>query len=889
MSFHLKTYQRAALDSLTRFLAHAQTAGLPTAWSAELKSQQLPSAVAAVPYRTDPFGDVPCVCLRIPTGGGKTLMASHAITRIAKEWCAVDYPVALWLTPSDVIRSQTLSALQTPGHPYSEALRVAYGPALRVCDLDAVHTIAPQDIGRTAIVIVATIQSFRIDDTANRRVYAFSESFEPHFRNLTPQQTEGLEKVTEADLAAEHQTFLTRANLGQVKTSLANLLALARPIVIVDEAHNTKTDRSFEALKRLNPACILELTATPIPKKTNVLYSVGAQELASEDMIKLPIALAEHTEWQAAVRDAILRRKQLETEALREPDYLRPLVLFQAEDKSSSVTVEVLRKHLIEQEHVLEQEIAVATGSQRELDGINLFDPHCPVRYVITVEALKEGWDCSFAYVLCSLQNVRSGKDVEQLLGRVLRMPYARRRKSAALNRAYAHVVARSFSEAADALVDRMVENMGFEQLDAAAVILPDPGIGDLFSENTQPPPPRVPTFVHDLPAQAAAELASHPDVKVIAMPGALTAQVSVRGNVTEALLEAMLAALPKKQQTEVLRGVERHNALVQASLAPADRGIPFAPVPLLCVQLQGELELIERQTLIELMQYDLLRSDPRPELPGFNLVESSNQFEIYVQNARLQFKQTNASQLSLDNVPTDSTEADLIASLDAQVRQPDVLQSELQTWIGRLIGHLIQERGFTLTGLVRARFALAKAIEQRLSDNRAKARAQGFQSLLFERADLVLATSPHWQFRFAAGRYPARNSYSGRMQLPKHYFPQIANLKSQGEEFECAKIIAHHPRVKHWVRNLERLPDFAFWLPTATDYFYPDFIAELDDGRLLVVEYKGEVYATNDDSREKRLVGDRWAKTSGNVFLMAEALANGMNVTQQIDAAIKP
>lgn len=90
-------------------------------------------------------------------------------------------------------------------------------------------------------------------------------------------------------------------------------------------------------------------------------------------------------------------------------------------------------------------------------------------------------------------------------------------------------------------------------------------------------------------------------------------------------------------------------------------------------------------------------------------------------------------------------------------------------------------------------------------------------------------------------------------------------------------------------MRNLEQLPEFAFWLPTATDYFYPDFVAELNDGRLLIVEYKGDGYATNDDSREKRLVGERWAQTTGQRFVMVEKMLNGMNMAAQIRAAIKP
>jgi type III restriction enzyme len=93
------------------------------------------------------------------------------------------------------------------------------------------------------------------------------------------------------------------------------------------------------------------------------------------------------------------------------------------------------------------------------------------------------------------------------------------------------------------------------------------------------------------------------------------------------------------------------------------------------------------------------------------------------------------------------------------------------------------------------------------------------------------------------------------------------------------------HPKVKHWVRNVEKEEHFSFWLPTATDYFYPDFICELVDGRLLAVEYKGEPYRSNDDSREKAQVGHRWETTSDGrcLFLMAVADDGGRDVATQI------
>lgn len=896
-TFTLKTYQSDALKALALFLLQAETMGLEAAWA---HAMQRDGGNPGVPYRSDELGEAPALCLRIPTGGGKTLLASHAIPRIAQAWTHREFPVALWLVPSDTIRSQTLSALQSPEHAYRAALHAAYGDLFVVCELDALHTVPPQDFGRKAVIVVATIQSFRVTNKAGRRVYAMSEAWETHFRslNLTPQQAaeRGLACVEEADLADENQTFLKRADLGRVKNSLANWLAWQQPIVIVDEAHNAKTPLSLAMLKGIRPSCVLDLTATPVPSKTNVLYSVSARQLEAEDMIKLPIMLAEHeTGWQDAVRDALLRRTHLETEAAHEPQYVRPIVLFQAQDKGGEATAGVVKQHLVEAHHIDEREIAVATGSQRELDGVDLFDPTCPVRYVITVDALKEGWDCSFAYVLCSLQNLRSNQAVEQLLGRVLRMPYAKKRKSPALNKAYVHVIARSFSEAANSLVDSLTQGMGFDALSAASVLLPDEN--DLFGTAGDSPADahadRGLTLEVELTAQDPAALRvalqAQPDVQVV--PGeseGAPVRLRLTGPVTEATRGAIFSIAAHADKPRLEQQFDQHDARLNALRSPAERDVPFAAIPQLCVRVQGELELIERETLGELIEFDLLRADARPELPGFDLVQQSDLFEIYLEGERVRLKQADAAQLSLDAIPTDATELDLVRALERQVRRAGLTQVETQAYVQKLVSHLLHDRGFTLTGLIRSRFQLGQMMSKRIDSVVASARNQGFQNLLFGRTDAELAHDPAWSFQFQKGRYPVRQAYDGRWRFQKHYYSQIAKLKSEGEEFECAKALDREAAVKHWVRNLEQLPEFAFWLPTATDYFYPDFVAELGDGRLLVVEYKGDGYATNDDSREKRLVGERWAQTTGQRFVMVEKTLNGMDMAAQIRAAMK-
>jgi hypothetical protein len=237
--------------------------------------------------------------------------------------------------------------------------------------------------------------------------------------------------VTAADaLSAKAGREMLARFAGQPRWSLANWLALRQPRVIFDEAHNTKTERSFEALKRLNPSLILALTATPTPKRSNVLFHVSAQQLQAEHMIKMPITLIEHTRsWQAAVFDAVQNQRLLEALSQQEEaepgpnqgSYLRPIVLLQAQNSGDPVNVDVLRAHLVDELQIPADPVVVATGTERGLAGLDLASRACTVRYIITVQALREGWDCPFAYILCAVQAIRSATAVAQLLGRVLR------------------------------------------------------------------------------------------------------------------------------------------------------------------------------------------------------------------------------------------------------------------------------------------------------------------------------------------------------------------------------------------------------------------------------------------------------------------------------------
>ncbi len=894
--FILKDYQGNALTALDLFFRQLRTSGLEAAWKQCAPLQEKQGQTWQAAYNAEALGETPAVCVRIPTGGGKTFLAAHAVARVGKTLADTDAPVALWLVPSDAIRSQTLASLSTPRNPCREALTSYFGERVRVCALDDLATVGPQEVGQSAIIVVATIQSFNVKEKTQRNVYSFDESFDRHFQGLIPQQEARLDRVSEADIAA--QPYLTTADLGRVKASLANWLTLNRPIVIVDEAHNNRTDQAFRTLNNLHPSCVIELTATPATS-SNVIFHVGASALQREDMIKLPIVLMEHpTGWKDAVRDAILTRDRLETMAAKEPEYIRPVLLFQAEAKNGEVTVEKLLDHLTspDGEKLERTQIAVATGDQKELNDIVLADPLCPIRFVITVEALKEGWDCPFAYVLCSLQDARSAKDVEQLLGRVMRMPYARPRLQSELGKAYAHIVAQGFARVADQLADRLVNNMGFEAYEAALAIAPVQNVLPLpgGSDQARPKPAEA---VISLPAVPTQPIPEELKDTVEIRPTTSGATAIVRGDLSEAVEDFLLTACNARQQQSVKDAIDKERTRQAALLSPSARGVLFAPLPQLCLMWDGELQPVEKRLLSELGDFDLFTDSIG--LAGFSIVERGATFEIDLEGGRVVYGEADSGQLHLNEVTAHTTENDLVRWLDRECRQIDLGQATLIKWLLALVRHLQADRGLTLTALVRAKYPLAEAIRREIERRRKTAITAGFQkSLPGFLAAPRLEDSFRYAFTFHPTHYPARPPYySGRYRFKKHYYPVIHDLRekrvdgSPAEEFVCARDIDANPSVKHWVRNVEQDARFSFWLPTATDYFYPDFVCELTDGRRLVIEYKGEPYKTNDDSREKAQIGHQWQQSSEGrcIFLFAVKKDDqGRNVGQQIEQAIK-
>ena len=867
----LKQYQTDTLSTLRRFLEEARIAGAKNAY--ESIAQEPEQAARSYGGRYEPLAklpNVPYVCLRLPTGGGKTILAAHAVSVARDAWIEKDYPLVLWLVPTNTIRRQTAEALKNPRHAYRRVLDDAFAGRVRVFDIADFTHIRPHDLRDHCCIVVGTIQTLRVKSTEGRKVYAHNEEMEPHF-SAVRQAASGLEKMDNGD----------------VKFSFANLLHRHRPLMIVDEAHNAVTGLTREMQARVNPCAIVEFTATP-QRKSNILYSVTAQELKREEMIKLPIALAEYDTWQNAVNGAIAARASLAETAKDDAFYIRPIVLLQAQPKNQEVTVDALKKHLMDIEQIPESKIAIATGDQRELDSIDLFDRTCPIEYVITIEALKEGWDCSFAYIFCSVSRIQSATDVEQLLGRVLRMPYAKRRQAPDLNKAYAFLSEPSFGEAARALADKLVD-MGFEEDEARDNIEPVQQTLDLQSDLFEPREKPEPVFRYTIPAtpEILSELseAEHDGLQVRETAEGQV-EIALTGWINQDREQAVAETLPEQERKGFATAVAQHRATVKEHLSPAEQGQPFN-VPRLMAEIQGTLEYADADVFMEYHDWSLLDYSPKIDEGEFAIRETARSFEIDLDGNRITYQfASEAEQLVLDMAAEGWTAEALVLWLDRQVRQMDIHQSELLKWLRQLVDHLLNTRGMSIAALMRCKFLLAKKIESKIAAIRQEERSSVYQQHLFASAANP-TVSFDAAFAFADDMYWDQRRYRGRWKPHKHFLgpdrvPAFDGA-DDGEEMQCAQVIDSLATVKYWIRNVARHPN-SFWLPTATDKFYPDFVALLTDGRLLVVEYKGTHIVEESDTNEKRTIGALWERESSGkgLFAVAEKMVDGKDLRQQ-------
>lgn len=864
MKLELKQYQQRTLDVVKAFFELTQTQSPKDAYEQVTADVDITTRLGAlrryVPNADSP--DTPQVMIKIPTGGGKTILATQAIKVIATA-CNVEYPFVLWFTPSETIREQTAEALKKATHPYRQALDAAFGGNVKVFGIDEKFQITPEDISDNVCVVVTTAQAFRHEQKQQNKynVYRNNENLEPHF----------------ADVSLEPGMDPREDDPGKPKCSFANLVIRHHPIMIVDEAHTMLSNLSKETVSQLQPSAVFEMTATP-GASSNILYSVRASELYDEEMVKLPIELADcGTNRDEAILSAVGKREELE-KAVREEvqrgegAFFRPLVLFQATPKNGEMPCEELKKFLVEKAGAQENEIAVVTGEQKELDGIDVRDVNCPLKYVITVEALKEGWDCPSAYVLCSVANVHSNTDTVQLLGRVMRQPDAKRRKTDALNKAYAIVVSRAFGTAVEELVVGLREK-GF---DRDCIVQRPVAMQTTFYE----PGEADAVTLSDAEWQTVEAMLPRGIVATPALSGGVKLEVSAKltNQTVSAVAQALATAGLETKARELVAKVTVKRQLLAETAPSANATMKF---PRLGARVQGTMVFDSATAFAELDERIETRLPAALRDDEFQIVNDGQRFEIYLKGNQITSKSMrNDRQMYLAGFSGAIGEAELVNALDAATACEHLSQAAKRGWIVEIVHDLVQVKKYKSGDLYCQRFRLKSVLEMKLEEAYRRAVEQTYQSV-FGGMDATHPLSLDLASGFVFDKDLYKNERvlmtfhaGGTYEFTKHFLgPNLVpafdgqGANGEGEEYQCAKIIDAHPKVKYWLRNAARRTG-SFRLPLAHDWFYPDFVGELVDGRLFVVEYKGQHLKSTTDTLAKDAIGKLWAKQDPGRYL---------------------
>ncbi len=848
----LKDYQAMLLDDYSDYLRQAKELG-SASLAYQQSVQEWKNLTFKPPYYPLPGAEeVPYVCLRVPTGGGKTFLAAHSIEMVHQHYRHADTMLTIWLVPTDAIRVQTLRILKNRDHPLTQSLRRAIGD-LEVLDTTEALYVSRPTLDTCHTIIVATMQSFKRDDTSGLKVFKENGHLMDHFHPNIPKELKG-------------------------NHSLVDVLRLRTPFIIVDEAHNQGTPLALSSLAEFNPCAVLELTATPDRNHnpSNVLRSVSASQLQAEDMLKLPLELSVHSDWQIVLRDALSRRAQLEETALEEKkltgEYIRPVLFIQAEKKKQGqekMIPEVVKQRLIDDYKIAENDIAICIGGVDEIGERQMEDADFP-RVIITVDKLREGWDCPFAYVMMTFRGTTSKTAVEQVVGRVLRMPHVKRKQHEALNRAYCYACSLDFADVVRGLKDGLVES-GFERMDVKALI----HITDSGSAEDED--------IFDLQEETAVSLPRKEDGTIVApsfkdFTKTQQEKVELSPENGTVIFKGKPSPALQKQVTKAIEDAGGKDASeifkldMEQELAPRTKGKSPNDFP----ARKGEIFEVPRLMLRQGTWYDefeeshLLHGEWTLS-DDFDYVLSEDEFSTKAEDLKnfrfdvtrgkvqYSFYEQQEQELLLNQREGGWGKLDLVNWLDWNVDFQYADQPDKQAWLNRMLDELITKRDVDVETLAYRKFRLRQSIQQKLVKGLKNVQQKTFTHLFAEEDAFEVPGGEHC-LRFMEGQYGYNNAYSGRYIFEKHFFPVVGDLKSKGEEFDCACRIDQHPEVEYWVRNVEKQPN-AFWLQTSGQRFYPDFVVKLKSGKIIVIEYKGAHLVT--DSKEKNDIGKLWERRS--------------------------
>ncbi len=834
----LNNYQKQVMRDLSAYINCVNRgANLFSAWREYWFAKDVAVGLGGVPPYNNAIERTPHVCMKVPTGGGKTFMACASVKRIFDDLPAGKPQVVVWLVPSDSILTQTVRNLSEANHPYRQRLEQDFAGRVGVYTKEMLlngQNFSPDTVREMLTICIMSYNSLRINSRnrdvrkvfqENGNLFRFAEYF----------------KDADAMLADTPDT------------ALIQVLRHLEPVVVVDESHNAESRLSTEMLNNLNPSFVLDLTATP-RKNSNIISYVDARELKKEHMVKLPVVVYNRTTRQSVMQDAIQLRGSIEREAIAAEEaggkYIRPIVLFQAQPRTgdSSETFDKVKSMLVDM-GIPEAEIAVKTSQVDDLKGQDLMSRTCKIRYIITVNALKEGWDCPFAYILASLANRTSTVDVEQILGRILRQPYAMQHKSPLLNTSYVLTNSADFHATLEKIVTGL-NKAGFSRKDYR--------IGEHA----------------EFPQASAGMEGRQIEIPLETQAPELDPFDDVNAQEVKAVLEStapMGPALSTMVQ-EATRQAERYTAEVNAP----DDGFLGGELGDMLKQNAMQPHLAAEASALRVPQF-FLRSVPDLFGGAYERLEPENLsegFSLAGQDAQVRFELATGEMYRVDiaergeAVPkykrADSELSEYIRNRLAQLPPEQKVESctrmlcahinrnnryaaaEVNDYVRRIVGGMTEDE---LAAMETAIPTYAAKIQEKIKGLE-EAYREGQFSRWLDTGKLVC--QPGY------GLPPVITPADTTEAIPKSLYEAEKDDLNGGEHALIDAVVALD-NVKWWHRIIEKK---GFRLNGFINH-YPDFLVMTKSGKLVLIEYKGDD-RDNSDSERKLKLGRKWQAQCG-------------------------
>lgn len=851
----LKKYQQEVINDLTQFIEELDasrhlTNAFSNFWEGKGISVQTLEDDFLRPYDNSIKG-VPRVTVKVPTAGGKTFIACNALKPIFDSFPLDKPQVVVWFVPSDTILKQTYNNLNDTSHPYRQKIDAHFNGNVKVYDKEALlfgQGFNPVEVKEQLSILVLSVQSFV--ETVRKglpRAYRENENlveFVSHFRDL-------------------------KANLDNVDdTALIQVIAYLNPVIVIDESHNFEADLRIEMLNNINPSFIFDLTATP-RNKSNIISFVDAIKLKKNNMVKLPVIVYNHQDTTEVLSSAIQMQKTLEAKAKTQEanggKYIRPIVLFQAQPKTKddNITFDKIKSSLMEI-GIPESHIKIKTANKDEIKNLDLLSCDCEVRYIITVNALKEGWDCPFAYVLASLANKSSSIDVEQILGRVLRLPYVTKHKEDLLNYSYVFTSSNNFLGTLDKIILGLNKS-GFSAKDyrvkeqqIESKIDTSTGKGsfeDLFGKEHEQPTAstneddytEVIINVDDVKQLTESEKGTSQLEDILKLAEDTNAEFEKKMDELEKEDNLIPTELKEKIKSFPIKEVYKEDATKEViptfhiktapSLIEPDNLIPLTKNLLLdgfeLDKQNSDIDLT--RTASKMASIDLAEGRKDEYVPEYKYVDN------HVKEAFAEYLSTLTPEQKINQIAGRITK--IIKKID-QIPEPQII-----AYVKKIIADLNSDK---IAEITNNEPFYAKIIKNRITELSNQHMEKQFDKLL-DKGTVVCLPS----FKFSKKISP-KNTLRG---ITKNLYIEEGEIN----DFEKQVIneVANLDSVVYWHRNLERGKGL---LINGFVNHYPDFIVKMKNGKIILIETKGE-HLDGSDSQQKLRLGEKWASKAGDNY----------------------